>query len=196
MPIVVARDKTYDLLYAICIQFVEDVVQQQQWSFQLAIAPAGINDIAQKVKLCQFECSNKCFVLSLTALTFHHVVIQHKVKIVAMNAVKRIAHDAVFRPVAAYHVKQGTALAVRFILYCNSLARCRYLFIYMLEYGSQLFYKLFTLAVYGFSEPAHFLLHQLHESQVGLFFCLQHGVSLSQSFIVAGQSVYIGVVVL
>ena len=54
------------LLYALGIQFVEDIVEQQQWG--------GLRVGAlQKVELCQFQCDDKRLVLSLTAFAFHQV---------------------------------------------------------------------------------------------------------------------------
>ena len=83
----------HNTLHTVGVEFVEDVVEQEQRCCARGSA-------LEEVKLCQFECHGKGFVLSLTALALHLMRAEGEEQVVAMHTMQGIAHCPVLEAVA------------------------------------------------------------------------------------------------
>lgn len=70
----------YYVFYAVGVELVEDVVQQQQ-------GRGGRDGLAQEVELGQFECNDVCLGLSLAAFTSDGIRVDEHLEVVAVYAV-------------------------------------------------------------------------------------------------------------
>ena len=94
-----------NLFHAAGVELVEDVVEQQD----RGVAAVGATE---KVELCQLQGYDEGLVLSLTALAAYGVAAKGEDEVVAVDAVQRIAHDAVFGPVALDDLEEWATLAM------------------------------------------------------------------------------------
>ena len=73
--------QSYDLFHALCVEFVEYVVEQQQWC-------GFASRLSQEVELCQLEAYEECLVLALRAFALEWVAVECEVEVVAVYAVE------------------------------------------------------------------------------------------------------------
>ena len=177
------------MFYALGIQFVEDVIEQQQ-------RRRFCRHLFQESELCQFQRQHERFVLSLTAFALHRIAAQHHLQVVAMDAVQRIAYRTVLEAVALNNIQQRTSLSVRDILQRYLFPLHRDALIDVLEDGHQLAHKLVTLPIDHLARFRHLLFPKFHEHRVRLLLHLQQRVALLQRLVVIGQRLDITVVVL
>ena len=182
---VAARDQSYDLLYALSVEFVEDVVEQQQ-------GRGVASCLSERVELGQLEGDEEGLVLSLAALPSDGVSAEGHLQFVLVYAMQRVAHDAVALSAAPYHVQQGAALAVGDVAQAYGLVPLRYVFVVALERGYEPPDVDFPALEYEFPLAGHRLLPEREQFGVGLFLLLQQGVALLQGFVVTHEGTQVG----
>ena len=74
----------HDACNSLSIQFVKDVVQQQQWHTFFSV-------LFEKNILCQFHRDEKSLGLSLRRFSLHWITIQFQHEFVLVNAVERLS---------------------------------------------------------------------------------------------------------
>ena len=114
LAVAIVGHEAHDSLDALCIEFVENIVQEQQRSRRR-------NRAFEEVELCQFQRDDEGFVLSLTAFAPNGIAVDEHFEFVAMHTVERVADNAVFGSVALNHVEQRAAFAMRHIAQRNLL---------------------------------------------------------------------------
>ena len=186
----VAGHQAHNLLHPLSIQFVEEVVEQQERRRFRCRA-------LEEVELSQFQRDDKRLVLSLRAFALHGMPTQRELQVVAMDAVERIAHGQVFLAVAPDDLQQRAALAVRRIAQAHSLLSAGDTLVILLEHRLQFADERRALAEQHLAGLRHLFLPQLHEQRVGLrVLLLQQHVALLVGVVVAHQQVDVGAVVL
>ena len=98
LTIFLTRDKTNNLLHPTGIQFIKDIIEQQQ---RRRVARRSF----QKTELCQLQGNHKGLMLSLTAFTLYGIATEQHFQVITMYAMQRIAHGTVFHTVTLNHVQ-------------------------------------------------------------------------------------------
>ena len=78
LPEMIRRNQFHDLFYALGIELVENIIEQQD--------RRGIALFPQKIVLGQFQGDQLSLALSLRAYAFHGILAQHHVHVVPMYA--------------------------------------------------------------------------------------------------------------
>ena len=185
----VARHKLHNLLHTMRVEFVEYVVEQQEWCGLGCCAP-------QEVELGEFQGENKRLVLSLRPLAPNLIAAKQHFEIVAMNSMQRVAYSTVLHPVALYDIEQSASLGVRHIAQRHNLMPIAHMIINLLKHGHHLLHKHLSCVIYALAVARHLLFPYFHECHVGLVVHLQQGVSLLQSLVVAIERLNISIIIL
>ena len=93
----VSAHQCYDTFYALRVQAVEDVVQQEY-------GPCAATRMVQKIVLCQFQCHQHGLVLSLASFAPYRVSVYHHLQIVAVYAVQGVSYGQILMAVLLYNL--------------------------------------------------------------------------------------------
>ena len=97
----------HNLLYTRSIQFVKNIIQQQQWNRAARTF--------QKIELCQFKCYKIRFILPLRTFSFYRKLAQQHVQLVFMNTPQRISHYFITHTALFQYFKQRSVTRMRII---------------------------------------------------------------------------------
>ena len=117
-------------------------------------------------------------------------------EVVAVDAVKRVAHDAVFLSVALDDFQQRAALTVGHIVDGHLFATAGDVLVVTLEDGYELADEGLAAQEDALALVCHLLLPEAEHFSVGFFLLLEHGVALLQRLVVTADRLHIGAVVL
>ena len=117
-------------------------------------------------------------------------------KIVAMDTVQGVAHDAVFGAVALDDFKEGPPLTMGDVFDGDLFAVAGDTFVVTLEDGGELTDKGIASLIDALTLDGHLFFPKAYDLGIGLGFLFEHGVALLQSLVVAVDGLHIGVVVL
>ena len=185
----IARDQIDDLLHTLGIELVEDVVEQEQGR-GLAARPL------QEVELRQLQRDDIGLVLPLRALALDGIAAQRHLQLILVDAVERVAHDAVLLTVALNDVEQRTPLTMARVVERHLLVAARYEAVEALEHGDEFLHECLPLPIDALAVLRHHRLIDADDFLVRLLLRLQHRIALLQRLVVGRERRHVFRVVL
>ena len=170
----------HNLLHPLCIEFVEDVVEQQQGRRAAARS-------AEEVELRQFQGDEEGLALPLRALATYRIAVLQHLEIVFVDAVQGISDGSVLEALAGELLQEGTSLKVGHIAELHLFLLLRNAVVELLEDGDEFGNVRVAFLIDVRTLASHLLLEEQHHLWVGLLFLLQQGVALLQGFVVADE---------
>ena len=172
------------------IEFVEDVVEQEEGHTLLALA-------AKEIVLRQFHGNEIGLLLALRAFLLHGVTVEQEREFVLVSTVQRITHDALFGTAAAQLLAERTALQVALIRQRHLLMLApRESLVGGTEEGDESLDELRAGCEERLAIVGHHLFEHIEHRRIGFVIGTQQNVALLEGTLVTYQGVKVGRIVL
>ena len=165
------------------IEFVEDVVEQEEGHTLLALA-------AKEIVLRQFHGNEIGLLLALRAFLLHGVTVEQEREFILVSTVQRITHDALFGTAAAQLLAERTALQVALIRQRHLLMLApRESLVGGTEEGDESLDELRAGCEECLAIVGHHLFEHIEHRRIGFVIGTQQNVALLESTLVTYQGV-------